>query len=169
MNNRLLRNSLVHLFSTFFFQIGVIGFFCFLKYSWLQCCANFCYIAKWLSYMHIYILFCILFHYPRKLDIVPCAIYTVGSCCLSILYVAMCVPANPKLLFIPPLFSSPSHPQLLLPRWQLPQPRPPCPPAVWPALRGRGQWGGPVGPVRLRGTEPGPREGDKDTDRERLG
>lgn len=26
-----------------------------------------------------------------------------------------------------------------------------------------------MGPVRLRGTEPGPREGDEDTDRERLG
>ena len=40
----------------------------------LQCSVNFCYIVKWPSYTHIYILFHILSSimvYPKRLDIVP--------------------------------------------------------------------------------------------------
>ena len=29
--------------------------------------------------------------YPRRLDVVPCAIYTVGSSCLSILNELVCI------------------------------------------------------------------------------
>ena len=35
----------------------------------LQCCVNFCYTAKWLSYIYIYILFHSLFHYGLSQDI----------------------------------------------------------------------------------------------------
>ena len=54
----------------------------------LQCCVNFWCTAKWLSYTHIYILFYILFHYGLSQDIeYSSQCYTVGPCCLSILYV----------------------------------------------------------------------------------
>ena len=67
-------------------------FFFLLKYTYLQCCANFCFTAKWLSYTHIYILFYNLFHYGLSQEIgyiSLCA--TVGPCCLSILNVIVCI------------------------------------------------------------------------------
>ena len=49
---------------------------------------------------HTQILFHILFHNGllQNIEYSSCAVYTVGSCSLSILYTAVCVPANPKLL-----------------------------------------------------------------------
>ena len=72
------------------------SFVCFFKSYWhivdLQCCVNFCSTAKWLSYTDIYILFHILFHCDLSQDIEyssPCS--TVGPCCLSILYIIVCL------------------------------------------------------------------------------
>ena len=64
-------------------------------FSWsivdLQC-VNFHCIAKWLSYTHICILFYILFHYDLSQDIGYKSLwYTVGPCCLFILYVIVCI------------------------------------------------------------------------------
>ena len=53
----------------------------------LQCC-DFCSTAEWLSHTNIYILFHFLFHDDLSQDIgYSCLCYTVGPCCLSILYV----------------------------------------------------------------------------------
>ena len=58
----------------------------------LQCCINFCCIAKWFSYTYAYILFHILFHYGLSQDIVYSSLcYTGGPCCLSILYIIVCI------------------------------------------------------------------------------
>ena len=59
----------------------------------LQCCVNFCCTAKWLSYTHIYIIFLnILFHYGLSQDIEYSSLcYRIGHCCLSILYVIVCI------------------------------------------------------------------------------
>ena len=59
----------------------------------LQCCVNFCYTARWLSYTYIYILcFCILFHYGLSYNIEYTSLCsTVGPCCLSILYIEACI------------------------------------------------------------------------------
>ena len=58
----------------------------------LQYCVNFCCTAKWVSFTYIYILFHILFHYGLLQDIgyssLCCA---VGPCCLSILYILLCI------------------------------------------------------------------------------
>ena len=64
------------------FRVSCIGFLKFnllvdfsLSIVDLQCCANFCYIAKWPSYTYIHtfhILSSIMF-YPMSLDIVPSA------------------------------------------------------------------------------------------------
>ena len=67
----------------------------------LQCCVNFCCIAKWFSYTYI-ILFHILFHYHLSQDTEyssPC--YTVGVCCLSTLYISLHL-LIPNSQFIPP-------------------------------------------------------------------
>ena len=62
-----------------------ILFFCVVKNSFfkffkikvdLQCCANFCCMAKWPSHTYVYISFLILssiIFYPERVDIVPCA------------------------------------------------------------------------------------------------
>ena len=43
-------------------------------------------------YLNIYILFQILFHYRLLQDIEYSSLsYTVGPCCLSILYIEMCI------------------------------------------------------------------------------
>ena len=58
----------------------------------LQCCVNFCCTAKWFSYTYIHILFYILFHYSLSQDTEYSSIfYTVGPCCLSILYIIICI------------------------------------------------------------------------------
>ena len=54
----------------------------------LQCYANLCCTAKWLSYTHVYI----LFHYGLSQEIGYSSLcYTVGLCCLSILNVIVCI------------------------------------------------------------------------------
>ena len=61
----------------------------------LQCCDSFWCTTKWFSYTHthtyIYIHFSTFFSimvYHRTLNIVPCyTCYTLGPCCLSILYI----------------------------------------------------------------------------------
>ena len=58
----------------------------------LRCCVNFCCTTKWLSYRCIYILFHILFHYGLSQDIEYSSLCcTIGPCCLSILYVIVCI------------------------------------------------------------------------------
>ena len=57
----------------------------------LKCCVNFCYTAKWFSYICVCVcvLFHILFHYGLSQDSFLC--YKVELCCLSILYIDMVV------------------------------------------------------------------------------
>ena len=91
------------LFHTFLFKIIVD----------LQCCANFCWIAKWLSYththththtyiyvyifyIHIYIYththFYIISHHDLSQEIRYSSLcYTVGPCCLPILNIIVCI------------------------------------------------------------------------------
>ena len=60
-------------FGCFFFNWNIVD---------LQCCANLCYTAKWLSYT---------FHYGLSQDIEYSSLcQTVGSCCLSILHIIVC-------------------------------------------------------------------------------
>ena len=59
-------------------------------------------------YVYIYILFLVLFHYRLLQDIEYSSLcYTVGPCCLSILYIYYCVYFNPKFLIYPFLPLSP--------------------------------------------------------------
>ena len=95
------------------FSHFVAYFFKFIFY-WsiveLQRCVNYCCTAKWLSYTHIYILSHILFHYGLSQDIEYSSLcYTVGPCCLSILYIPVfiCQSQTPN-----PTLSYP------LPTWQ---------------------------------------------------
>ena len=58
----------------------------------VQCCVHFCCTAKWFSYTYIYILFHIPFHYGLSQDIEYSSLCsTVGPCCLSILYIIVCI------------------------------------------------------------------------------
>ena len=58
----------------------------------LQCSVSFCCLAKWFSYTYTYILFHILFHDGLSQDIEYSSLcYKVGPCCLSILYVIVCI------------------------------------------------------------------------------
>ena len=74
----------------------------------LQCCANLCCTAEWLSlsYTHRYILFKYSFSWwfvPGYWGSSLC--FTVGPCCLSILYVMVCIyhPLTPSASFpLPP-------------------------------------------------------------------
>ena len=64
----------------------------------LQCCTNYCYTAKWFSYIHKHILLKTVFHYHLSQDVEYSFLcYTVGPCCLSILYiiVSICYPKLP--------------------------------------------------------------------------
>ena len=70
--------------------------FFFIFFNWsvvdLQCCVNFCCTANRLSYTRIYILFYMLFHCGLSQDIEYSSLcYTVGPCCLSILYILVCI------------------------------------------------------------------------------
>ena len=75
-------------------------FFFFSYFCWsivdLQYCFSFSCTAKWFSYtyiyVHIYILFSIFFHYSLLEDIDYSSLcYTVNPCCLSILYMVVCI------------------------------------------------------------------------------
>ena len=69
----------------------------------LQCCVNFYCTAKWFSYTHIYILFHILFYYSLSQDIEYSSLcWTVGHCCLSILYIIVCILLISNSQSIPP-------------------------------------------------------------------
>ena len=52
----------------------------------LQCCVNFCYTARWLSYTCRNILFHILFPYVLSQNIEYCSLSCTVRVCLSILY-----------------------------------------------------------------------------------
>ena len=69
----------------FFFYWSVVN---------LQCCASIRYTAKPFIFIHIstYFLFQILFHYRLSQDIEYSSLcYTGGPCCLSILYLVVCI------------------------------------------------------------------------------
>ena len=81
----------------FLLQNSMLLFTClFIAFYWniidSQCCVNLSCIAKWFSFLDIYILFHILFRYglSKGTDYSP-LYYTVGACCLSILYVIVCI------------------------------------------------------------------------------
>ena len=58
----------------------------------LQCCADLCCTAEWLSHPYICILFHILFLCILSQDIKYSSLcYTVELCCLSILYIIVCI------------------------------------------------------------------------------
>ena len=58
-------------------------------------CVNSCCTAKWLSYMHIYILFNILFHYDLSQDTEYSSLcYIIWHCCLSILFFSFLPPCG---------------------------------------------------------------------------
>ena len=58
-------------------------------------------IQEYIFRIYIYITFQILFHYRFSQDIEYSSLcYTVGLCCLSILYIVLCM-VNPKLLIYP--------------------------------------------------------------------
>ena len=72
------------------------SFFFFNLFYWstvdLQCCVNFCCIAKWFSYTYMYVLFHIFLHYGLSQDIEYSSLcYTVEPCCLPILYIIACI------------------------------------------------------------------------------
>ena len=78
------------IWDSFFFCL-----FCF-SFYWstvdLQHCVNFCCTGKWLLYTYIYMLFYILFLYSLSQDVEYCSpCYTIEPCCLSILYVILCI------------------------------------------------------------------------------
>ena len=77
----------------------------------LQWCINFCCIAKWFSYAHIYLnILHILFCCDSSQDIEYSSLcYTVWLCYLSLIYILI-ASTNPKL----PFLFSPTHP----PHWQ---------------------------------------------------
>ena len=57
----------------------------------LQCCVNFYCTAKWFSYIYTHLLH-ILFHYGLSQDIEYSSLCCiVGPCCLSILYIIVCI------------------------------------------------------------------------------
>ena len=73
-----------------FFLKGNIIFLFYWCIADLQCCVNFFCTAKWFSYTYIYIhsFFNILFHHGLSQDIEYSSLcYTIGPCCLSILYI----------------------------------------------------------------------------------
>ena len=84
-----------HHFEFLFFNFK-INYFIFLilsKYSWSQCCVDFC-CAQSDSVICIYILLHVLFHYGLSQDIEWYTVgpwYIVGPCCLSILYIVVCI------------------------------------------------------------------------------
>ena len=78
----------------------------FIDVQLIKRCVNYCCRAKWFSYIHICILFCILFHYGLSPDIEYSSLFsTVGPCCLSILCMIVCICQS--------LHPTPSLPHLL--------------------------------------------------------
>ena len=90
-----------------------------MKYSWItMLCESLLYSKVTHLFTYIYILFLILFHYGLSQDIENSSLhYTVGPCCLSILYIVVCIcwsqTPNPSL----------PHPQLplILLSWEGPR------------------------------------------------
>ena len=86
---------------TLLVSIAIIFFKNFIDIVDLQCCINFCCIAKVTIlyihththiYIYIYICFHILFHCDLSQDIVySCLCCTVGSYCLFIVYIIVCI------------------------------------------------------------------------------
>ena len=75
--------SLFYMSFFFFFNWSVVD---------LQCCANFCWTAKWLSCTHMFILLYILFHYALSQIGYSCSCSTAGPCCNSLhLNVIVCL------------------------------------------------------------------------------
>ena len=79
----------------FFFRLFICFYWAIVN---LQCCVSFKCTAKWFSYtyiyivIHIYILFQILFHYRLLQNTEYSSLcYTVGPCCLPILYIVVCI------------------------------------------------------------------------------
>ena len=71
---------------------------------YLQCCFNFCWIAKWFIYAYIYTLFHILFHYGILQDIEYRSLcYTIGPCFICFTYSGLYL-LVPNSQFIPPPF-----------------------------------------------------------------
>ena len=97
-NSRILCASMKSVSRDLFFNWNIVD---------VQCVTS-CYSVSRVIQLHSYILFFIFFMvYCRMLCIVPCAI-TVGPCCLSILYVIVCLH-----LLIPASQSFPPAPSLL--------------------------------------------------------
>jgi len=70
-----------------------------LKYSWFTMLCQFLLYSKVMQlYIYIYILFHILFHYGLPQDIEESSLVcAIGPCCLSILYVIVCICSLPVL------------------------------------------------------------------------
>ena len=70
----------------------------------LQCCVSFCCTAKWFSYTYIY---SFSYSFPLLLQEIEYSslCYTVGPCCLSILYIVGCIcwSHTPNLSLLHPL------------------------------------------------------------------
>ena len=76
--------------SSFFFIIFL--FFNFIEVEWIYTVGFISAVQQSDSVLHVYILFHILSHYGLSQDIEYSSLgYTVGPCCLSILYIIVCI------------------------------------------------------------------------------
>ena len=93
---------IVRIHVQFFFKCRSSFFNLFINWSIvnLQCCVGFRCIAKWFSYIYnwiyilnVYIFFFRFFFHYRLLQGIECSFlcYTIGSCCLFILYIVVCI------------------------------------------------------------------------------